>query len=112
MSKTQEVKTKFRSTKTWKDFRKQLKEEQVLDPLSQRKLTPRCHCHHRDLDEKNYSNLSDKTHFVMYNNYTHKTIHYLFNIAKVRGLKSLLKDLEKELELMLIINNKEEMIKK
>ena len=108
----QETKAKFRATAKWKNFRKQLKEEQVFDPLSQRKLTPRCHCHHRDLNEQNYSDISDKTHFVMYNNYTHKTIHYLFNIAKVRGLKSLLNDLEKELEIMLKINDKEEMITK
>lgn len=99
---TQKEKTKFRATKEWKCFRKQLKEEQKVDPLSLRPLTKTCNCHHRDLDAAHYTDISNKEHFVMVNNYTHKCLHYLYNIYK--NDKDVIKRLELELEKMYKIN--------
>lgn len=110
LSKNQKMKRDFRASKPWKEFRKDLKEKQKIDPLSKRKLTKMTNCHHRDLDENNYTDLSNEEHFVMLNNYSHKTIHYLYNIAKVRGLKSLMANLEEELASMLKINKMEKKI--
>lgn len=104
------MKRDFRASKVWKEFRKTLKDEQKIDPLSKRKLTKMANCHHRDLDENHYQDIFNKSHFVMYNNYSHKTVHYLYNIAKVRGLEGLIDDLRNELAIMLYINGKKEKI--
>ena len=99
---TQKEKTKFRATKEWRDFRKQLKEKQKVDPLSLKSLTKTCNCHHRDLDATHYTDISNEEHFVMVNNYSHKCLHYLYNIYK--NDKDVIKRLELELEKMYKIN--------
>lgn len=105
MQKTQSLKTKFRASKEWKAFRKMLKDEQKIDPITKRKLTTRANCHHRDLNEAHYSDLSDKSHFVMYNKVSHDTVHFLYNIAVRDGLEEVLNRLRIELKKMLEINN-------
>ena len=100
----QKAKTKFRSSKEWKDFRHDLKKRQKIDPLSLNRLTTRANCHHRDLRVENYCDLSDPSHFVMYNKATHDCIHYLYNISKRRGLFELLESLREELYTMLVVN--------
>ena len=100
----QKAKTKFRSSKEWKDFRHDLKKRQKIDPLSLNRLTTRANCHHRDLDPLHYEDLSDPSHFVMYNKATHDCIHYLYNISKRRGLLDLLDSLHDELYTMLVVN--------
>lgn len=101
----QKDKTKFRSSKEWKAFRKALKDEQKVDPLTLNKLTTRANCHHRDLNPEHYSNISDKSHFVVYNSMSHDTVHFLYNIARRCGLNELFNRLKGELEPMLRINN-------
>lgn len=64
-------------------------------------------CHHRDLDETHYTDLSDESHFVMYNNFSHKTVHYLYNIAKKDGLATTIARVYAELATMLLINKVE-----
>ena len=64
-------------------------------------------CHHRDLNAANYTDISNEEHFVMLNNYSHKAVHYLFNIAKNRGLEPLLDDIREQLTIMMEINDVE-----
>ena len=101
---TQKNKTKFRSSKAWISFRKELKKQQSIDPLTHNKLTKGANCHHRDLNACHYEDLSDPTHFVMYNKMSHDVIHYLYNISKKCGLDELFDRLRGELEPMLAIN--------
>lgn len=78
----QNEKTIFRRSKKWKDFRKQLKDKQKNDPITGSKLTLRSNCHHKDLDSERYDDLSDESHFVMLNQKTHDTIHFIYNIYR------------------------------
>lgn len=79
-----EKRAEFRQTQEWKDFRKALREEQKIDPVTQSKLTPTANCHHIDQRIENYSNL-DPERFVMLNKKTHTVIHFLFTYYKKYG---------------------------
>ena len=105
LKKTQSLKTKFRSSKEWKTFRKDLKKSQKIDPITLKRLTTRANCHHRDLNENHYTDLSNPSHFVMYNPQTHDTIHFLYNIVVRDGLEETLERLRKELLAMLEVNH-------
>ena len=107
MTEKQKMKRDFRATKKWKEFRKELKEKQKVDPITNRPLTKMCNLHHRDLNDKNYTNISNKDNFVCYNQMTHKVVHYLYNVCKREGLETTLLNLKRELEVMLVINDKE-----
>lgn len=101
----QKMKTKFRSTKEWKEFRRKLKAKQKVDPITLRPLSTRTNCHHYWLDPNQYQNLKNENYFVCYEHMTHKMIHFLYNVAKRRGLEPLLESLKFELAWMLHIND-------
>lgn len=105
MNDIQKMKRNLRATKAWKEFRKKLKKEQKIDPLTKRPLTNSANLHHRDLNPEHYEDLSDSTHFVMYNKKTHDTIHYLYDIASKCGIDELIDRLRDELDAMFLINN-------
>lgn len=71
----QRDKTKWRSQSQWKVFRKKLKEERKVCELSHRPLRSGFAVHHMNLDEKQYTNLSDESQFLVLNKMQHKIIH-------------------------------------
>lgn len=77
----QKWKTKFRSSKAWKDFRTKLRHKQKVDPITGQKLTRLSNCHHMILtdDEKVYSDLSNEDNFLFCNQFTHKCMHFFCN---------------------------------
>ena len=77
-TKAQSKKTKFRATKEWKEFRKALKEEQKIDPITLSKLYKSCNCHHMDLNAEHYTDISNKEHFVILNSTSHDMVHWLY----------------------------------
>lgn len=79
-----EKRAEFRKTQEWKDFRKALREEQKIDPVTQSKLTLTANCHHIDQRIENYSNLDSKR-FVMLNKKTHTAVHFLYTYYKKYG---------------------------
>lgn len=77
MSKMQNLKSKFRTSATWKRFRKHIMNKQKnIDPITKHKLYAKCNCHHCDLREENYKDLSDEEAFVVLNQKTHDFIHW------------------------------------
>lgn len=75
----QKTKQKFRTTKKWKYFRKKKIEEQKFDPITGAKLGKMANCHHCDLDESHYEDLSIEDNFVCLNKMSHDIIHFLFS---------------------------------
>lgn len=78
MDKTQKTKTKFRATSRWKKFRQSLKSERKVDEITHRPLIKGFQCHHLDLNEDHYTDISDKEHFAVINRQTHDTVHWLY----------------------------------
>lgn len=77
MSSSKEIKSKLRRSKEWKEFRKKLIEKQKTDPITGKKLTTGCNCHHCDLNVNHYSDLKEEK-FVILNRQSHEIIHFLF----------------------------------
>lgn len=77
MSSSKEIKSKVRRSKEWKEFRKRLISEQKIDPITKKKLTTGCNCHHLDLNVNHYSDLKEEK-FVILNRQTHEVVHYFF----------------------------------
>lgn len=95
----QTKKTKFRDSKEWKDFRKELKDKQKVDPITRSPLNTKANCHHLDLREEHYTNLTDPSRYIMCNKRTHTMIHWGFNIWKKYG-ESFFDSLRRIFELM------------
>lgn len=98
----QKAKTKFRSTKKWKDFRDKVRHEQKVDPVTGQKLTRCANLHHKDLNEEHYEDISNEDNFVFVNPLTHKVIHWFFSKSKPtqwrerwERLKPILEDMER-----------------
>ena len=81
MSDNEKRKNKFRSSKTWKDFRDYLRKSQKTDPVTGSKLTRRATTHHLDLDINNYEKISEDRQ-VMLNPETHSVLHYFYGNEK------------------------------
>lgn len=75
----QKTKQKFRASKKWKEFRKKKMNEQKFDPITGAKLGKTCNCHHCDLDESHYEDISNADNFICLNKLSHDTIHFLFS---------------------------------
>ena len=76
--KAKDVKTKFRQTKEWKEFRKRIFEKQGgKDIITGKKLYKGYNLHHCDMSAENYDKLIEEN-FVAVNKQTHETIHTLF----------------------------------
>lgn len=106
----QKRKTKFRASKEWKDFRRQLKKRHKVDCITLRPLTPRANCHHMDLNPENYTNIADEGKFTMLNKSSHDFTHWGYNVAKRIGLKTFSENYNMILRLMLEINGEEDKI--
>ena len=78
----QKAKTKFRSSKPWKEFRDKKRKEQQFDPITGAKLTRMANLHHCDLNEEHYEDLSNEDNFVFLNQASHKVVHYFFLKSK------------------------------
>lgn len=76
--KARDIKTKFRQTKEWKEFRKRIFNKQDgKDIITGKKLYKGYNLHHCDMSAENYDKLIEKN-FVAVNKQTHETIHTLF----------------------------------
>ena len=103
----QKEKTKFRSTKAWKEFRARMREKQKTDPVTGAKLTRNANLHHKLLDEARYTDISDESHFVFLNQATHKVVHFLFLKSKPKEWRNRLERLIPILEEMERLNGEE-----
>lgn len=79
MNDTQRLKTKFRASKKWKEFR-HLKyvEQKGKCPICNMKLGKTSNLHHKDLRAENYTDLSKPENFVFLCNTCHDFIHYKY----------------------------------
>jgi hypothetical protein len=89
MSKNSEIKAKFRATKEWKDFRiqKLTETDNKCDCCGGHypgKKSRGLHIHHRKLDIKDYSDISNPDHFRVLCKSCHDAQHFFHNrvIAK------------------------------
>lgn len=80
MVMTQRDKSKWRSQRQWKDFRKKLKDERKVDAVTLKPLRSGFNLHHLDMSnqKERYTDLSDETKFVACNKQTHEIIHHLY----------------------------------
>jgi len=94
------LKSKFRLTSIWKNFRRALKEKRKVDELTGRKLTKTWNCHHRRSDSKLYTNLKESD-FMCLNNQMHDFYHICYEEMRKdikfldRVKKEIVKDLKK-----------------
>ncbi len=103
MNASQKMKTKFRSSKAWKEFcHKKYTEQKGVDPITLKKLYKGCNTHHMDLNEKHYKDLSNPNHFYTLNKNTHRWVHEIFNYYKADP--AILDRLKKLLDEMVEIN--------
>lgn len=100
---TQDLKTKFRRSKAWKDFRQKIKKIQKTDPITGKPLATTYNLHHKDLDSNHYTDISDQTHFIGLNSQSHDVVHYFYGDSgkkknwrkMVLALIQILKEMEK-----------------
>lgn len=79
MSKNQNLKSKFRSSKAWKVWRKVIyHKDGGKDYITGKKLYTGYNCHHLDLREEHYKDLEDENRFLSLNKQTHDTVHWLY----------------------------------
>lgn len=77
MNQGQKLKTKFRASKKWKDFRHSKYVEQGGKcPVCGMKLGKTANLHHIDLRAENYQDLSNSNNFVFLCRTCHEFIHY------------------------------------
>lgn len=101
MSKTQNKKSKFRATSTWKSFRMSMKAKRKNDMITGRPLLKGWNLHHCDLNETHYEDISNEDNFECMNKISHKVIHWLF---RYKNWREVLKNIESLLEKMERIN--------
>lgn len=77
MSEAEKKKTKFRKTARWKNFRKELKKKQKVDPITGSRLTTSAQCHHLCLKLEEYEVIGEDRQ-IMCNNLSHDIIHFFF----------------------------------
>lgn len=77
MTEAEKKKRKFRSTNTWKNFRKYMRSKFKVDALTGKPLRAGWQLHHLDLDENNYNVLNEKM-FCCVNRNSHKIIHEIY----------------------------------
>lgn len=96
-----EMKSKFLTSKIWKLFRKDVYDKQKgKDPLTGSKLVKRFNVHHLDLRSENYKNLDDIERFIGLNPKSHDAVHLIFNVYKkdhdvIKRLENIMKLMEK-----------------
>jgi len=76
MTNEAKMKSKFRTTSKWKNWRKYIaKLQNNKDYITGRPLTKGYQCHHLDESAENYKKL-DAKNFICVNRTTHKMIHW------------------------------------
>lgn len=100
MTQGSKHKRDFRKSGRWIKFRKLLKNERKVDPITGSRLTKQCQCHHCCMKDDQYENLIPEW-FEMLNPMSHKLIHFLF---ATRDWRSALKEVERILEKMESLN--------
>lgn len=94
-------KTKFRQSTKWKDFRKEMKQKNKVDFLTQKPLYSGWNLHHLDLNEANYEKIENEENFCCLNRLSHEFIHWLF---RYKDWREILKRIYELLEKMESIN--------
>ena len=84
LSSSQILKRKIRNTNEWSELRQKVRDEQKIDPISMRPLTRTFNLHHLSQDELFYDDL-ERSRFVGLNDYSHRCIHYLYDIIEREG---------------------------
>lgn len=102
---SQKDKTRFRRSSKWKKFKAYVKRMKRIDCITQYPLRNGWNLHHLNLNESDYEDLSEVSHFEPLNRKTHETVHFLYPYyVKDSGI---VKRLEEVLERMRVINNEE-----
>ena len=102
----QKSKKKFRDTKRWKDFRRQMYEQSGREcAVTGNKLTRLWQLHHMDMAEEHYENLKPEN-FVCLSWNMHKVVHALFVKSKPREWRKRVLNLIKILKKMEKLNSK------
>ena len=97
------MKTKFRASKTWRDFRHKINVKQKgLDPITGHKLRKNSNLHHMNLSPDCYQDLTNEDNFVFVNHNTHKWLHEIYTFYKKDPL--ILERLKYYLDRMVEIN--------
>ena len=100
--KAKDVKTKFRTTKLWKEFRQKMRDKQNgLDYITGKKLNKFWNLHHLDMSIENYEKL-EEDNFICLNKQMHETIHILFRYYK--NDKDILNRIKQVLDKMIELN--------
>lgn len=84
LSEAQIRKRKVRASAEWADLRNLIRDEQKIDPISMRPLSRSFNLHHLSQDERYYDDLS-RDRFVGLNEYSHRCVHYLYDIVAREG---------------------------
>lgn len=84
LSESQIRKRKVRASAEWAELRSQIRDDQKTDPISMRPLTRTFNLHHLSQDERFYDDLS-RDRFVGLNDYSHRCVHYLYDIVVREG---------------------------
>ena len=77
-SKAQAAKTKFRRSARWMKFRRYMKAKQKVCAVTGKSLGPTANLHHLCMDETQYENLDDESHFVFLSKTAHECVHWLW----------------------------------
>lgn len=84
LSESQIRKRKVRASGGWAELRSQIRDEQKTDPISMRPLSRSFNLHHLSQDDRYYDDLS-RERFVGLNEYSHRCVHYLYDIITREG---------------------------
>lgn len=102
----QKSKKKFRDSKRWKDFRRQMYEQSGREcAVTGNRLTRLWQLHHMDMSEEHYENLKPEN-FVCLSWNMHKVVHALFVKSKPKEWRKRVLNLIKILKKMEKINGK------
>lgn len=102
----QKSKKKFRDSKRWKDFRRQMYEQSGREcAVTGNKLTKLWQLHHMYMAEEHYENLKPEN-FVCLSWNMHKVVHALFVKSKPREWRKRVLNLIKILKKMEKLNSK------
>ena len=102
----QKSKKKFRDSKRWKDFRRQMYEQSGREcAVTGNRLTRLWQLHHMDMSEEHYENLKPEN-FVCLSWNMHKVVHALFVKSKPKEWRKRVLNLIKILKKMEKLNSK------
>jgi hypothetical protein len=81
---SQDLKTKFRRSKQWKDLRTKKRAEQKIDPITLKPLSNTYNLHHLDLNPDHYTDITDESHFIGLNSTSHELVHFVFGDSRTK----------------------------